>query len=127
MKWIFEEESVQLNGDGTQRRDFTFVDDVARGVVASLDRHPGFEIINLGSDRPVAINQVINEIEMVVGKSAMIEQHPFPQTDMIATWANISRARELLDWEPETSLEEGIIATVDWYKENRDFAKNIRL
>ena len=127
VKWIFEEESVQLNGDGTQRRDFTFVDDVARGVVVSLDRHPGFEIINLGSDRPVAINQVINEIEMVVGKSAMIEQHPFPQTDMIATWANISRARELLDWEPETSLEEGIIATVDWYKENRDFAKNIRL
>ena len=64
---------------------------------------------------------------MVVGKSAMIEQHPFPQTDMIATWANISRARELLDWEPEISLEEGIMATVDWYKENRDFAKNIRL
>ena len=99
VKWIFEEESVQLNGDGTQRR----------------------------SDRPVEINQVISEIEMVVGKPAIIEHHPFPQTDMIATWANISRARELLDWEPETSLEEGINATVDWYKENRDFAKNIRL
>jgi nucleoside-diphosphate-sugar epimerase len=127
VKWIFEEESVQLNGDGTQRRDFTFVDDVARGVVESLDRHPGFEVINLGSDRPVEINQVISEIEMVVGKPAIIEHHPFPQTDMIATWANISRARELLDWEPETSLEEGINATVDWYKENRDFAKNIRL
>jgi len=127
VKWIFEEEPVQLNGDGSQRRDFTFVDDVARGVVGSLDRHPGFEVINLGSDRPVEINQVINEIEMVVGKTAIIEQHPFPQTDMIATWANISRARELLDWEPEISLEEGIMATVDWYKENRDFAKNIRL
>ncbi len=127
VKWIFEEESVQLNGDGTQRRDFTFVDDVARGVVKSLDSHSGFEVINLGSDRPVEINQVINEIEMVVGKSAIIEQHPFPQTDMISTWANISRARELLDWEPETSLEDGIIATVDWYRENRDFAKNIYL
>ena len=127
VKWIFEEEAVQLNGDGTQRRDFTFVDDVARGVVESLDRHSGFEVINLGSDRPVEINQVINEIEMVVGKSAIIEQHPFPQTDMISTWANISRAKELLDWEPETSLEEGIIATVDWYRENRDFAKNIWL
>ena len=127
VRWIVEEQSVQLNGDGSQRRDFTFVDDVARGVVGSLDRHPGFEVINLGSDRPVEINQVINEIEMVVGKTAIIEQHPFPQTDMIATWANISRARELLDWEPEISLEEGIMATVDWYKENRDFAKNIRL
>ena len=127
VKWIFEEQSVQLNGDGSQRRDFTFVDDVARGVVGSLDRHPGFEVINLGSDRPVEINEVINEIEMVIGKTAIIEQHPFPQTDMIATWANISRARELLDWEPEISLEEGIKATVDWYKENRDFAKNIRL
>ncbi len=127
VKWIFEEQSVQLNGDGSQRRDFTFVDDIARGVVGSLDRRPGFEVINLGSDRPVEINEVINEIEMVIGKTAIIEQHPFPQTDMIATWANISRARELLDWEPEISLEEGIKATVDWYKENRDFAKNIRL
>ena len=127
VRWIVEEQSVQLNGDGSQRRDFTFVDDVARGVVGSLDRHPGFEVINLGSDRPVEINEVINEIEMVVGKTAIIEKHPFPQTDMIATWANISRARELLDWEPEISLEEGIKATVDWYKENRDFAKNIRL
>ena len=127
VKWIFEEQSVQLNGDGSQRRDFTFVDDIARGVVGSLDRRPGFEVINLGSDRPVKINEVINEIEMVIGKTAIIEQHPFPQTDMIATWANISRARELLDWEPEISLEEGIKATVDWYKENRDFAKNIRL
>ena len=127
VKWIFEEQSVQLNGDGSQRRDFTFVDDVARGVVGSLDRHPGFDVINLGSDGPVEINEVINEIEMVIGKTAIIEQHPFPQTDMIATWANISRARELLDWEPQTSLEEGINATVDWYKQNRDFAKNIRL
>ena len=127
VKWIFEEEPVQLNGDGSQRRDFTFVDDVARGVVGSLDRRPGFEVINLGSDRPVEINAVIKEIEMVVGKTAIIEQHPFPQADMIATWANISRARELLDWEPEISLEKGIMATVDWYKENRDFAKNIRL
>jgi nucleoside-diphosphate-sugar epimerase len=73
------------------------------------------------------MNQVISEIESVVGKAAIIEQHPFPETDMIATWANISRARELLDWEPATSLKEGIIATVDWYMENRDFAKNIRL
>ena len=127
VKWIFEEESVQLNGDGTQRRDFTFVDDVARGVVASLDRHLGFEVINFGSDRPVEMNQVISEIELAVGKTAIIEQHPFPQTDMIATWANISRASELLEWKPETSLEEGIIATVDWYMENRDFAKNIRI
>ncbi|SVE12225.1 uncharacterized protein METZ01_LOCUS465079, partial [marine metagenome] len=96
-------------------------------LLASTNSNAIGQVINLGSDRPVEINQVINEIEMVVGKPAMIEQHPFPQTDMIATWANISRARELLDWEPETSLKEGIIATVDWYMENRDFAKNIRL
>ena len=127
VKWIFEEEPVQLNGDGTQRRDFTFVDDVARGVVASLDRCPGFEVINLGSDQPVDMNQVISEIELVVGKAAIIENNPFPQTDMIATWANISRAKELLGWGPETSLKDGIKASVDWYMENRDFAKNIRL
>ena len=127
VKWIAEGEPLKLNGDGTQRRDFTHVDDVARGVVAAIDRRPGYETINLGSDRPVEINNVIREIETALGKTATIELHPFHPTDVVATWANISRARELLGWEPQVSLEDGIGSAVSWYLENREWAKNIEL
>jgi nucleoside-diphosphate-sugar epimerase len=127
VRWIVEEEPLQLNGDGTQQRDFTHVDDVARGVVAAVDRSPGYETINLGSDSPVEINAVIDEIESLVGKTAKIEHHPFPATDVMATWATISRARELLDWEPQVSLKQGVASVVDWYMENRDWAKEISI
>ena len=127
VRWIVEGDTLQLNGDGTQQRDFTHVDDVARGVVAAVDRSPGYETINLGSDSPVELNAVIDEIESLVGKTAKIEHHPFPATDVMATWANISRARELLDWEPQVSLKQGVASVVDWYMENRDWAKEISL
>ena len=127
VKWIAEEEPLHLNGDGTQQRDFTHVDDVARGVVAALDRRPGYETINLGSDSPVELNAVISEIEAALGKTATIERHPFHPTDVPATWANISRARELLGWEPQVNLKDGIASAVEWYLENRDWAKEISL
>ena len=127
VKWITEGEPVQLNGDGTQQRDFTHVDDVARGVVAALDRRPGYETINLGSDNPVEINEIIGQIEAVLGMTATIERHPFPSTDVNATWANISRARELLGWEPRVLLKDGISSAVEWYLENREWAKDIEL
>ena len=127
VKWIVEGEPLQLNGDGAQQRDFTHVDDVARGVTAAVDRRPGYETINLGSDRPVELNSVINEIESAVGKTAIIERHPFPATDVMATWANISRARELLGWEPQVSLKQGVASAVDWYMENREWVKEIKL
>jgi len=127
VKWIIEEEPLQLNGDGMQQRDFTHVEDVARGVLAGLDRRPGFEIINLGSDRPVELNSVIFEIESAVAKTAIIERKAFPSTDVMATWADISRARGLLNWKPEVDLKSGVATVVDWYMENREFARRIDL
>ncbi len=127
VKWIIEEEPLQLNGDGMQQRDFTHVEDVARGVLAGLDGVSGFEIINLGSDRPVELNSVIFEIESAVAKTAIIDRKAFPSTDVMATWADISRARELLNWKPEVDLKSGVATVVDWYMENRDFARHIDL
>ena len=127
VKWIAEDEPLRLNGDGTQQRDFTHVDDVARGVLAALDRKPDYETINLGSDRPVALNTVIGEIEKALGKTATIERHPFHPTDVPATWANISRARELLGWEPQVDLVEGVASVVEWYLDNREWAKDVQL
>ena len=127
VKWIIEEEPVQLNGDGTQQRDFTHVDDIARGVVDALHLKLGFAMFNLGSDRPVELNSLIREIELVVGKKALIEHNAFHATDVMATWADISRAKELLRWEPQVDLQSGVASAVDWYLGNRNFGKEIVL
>jgi nucleoside-diphosphate-sugar epimerase len=127
VKWIVEGETLQLNGDGTQQRDFTHVDDIARGVLAAVDLRPGFEVFNLGSDHPIELNRLIHQIELAVGKTARIRNNVFPSTDVMATWADISRAKELLNWEPQVDLKAGVASVVDWYMENRNFGKKIDL
>jgi len=126
IKWIAEGEPLVLYGDGTQKRDFTYVDDVAKGTVAAL-KLLGFEIINLGGDHPVSIERVIQLLEGLLGRKAQINQQPRHPADVLATWADISKAREILGWEPKTSLEEGLGQTVDWYVQNRNWAKEVRL
>lgn len=126
IRWIAEEEPVLLYGDGTQERDFTFVEDVAQGTLAAL-KPMGFEIINLGSDHPVAVNTVLSHLEGILGKQAQIESHPTHPADVPATWAEISKARELLSWEPRMCLKNGLWKAVAWYKENRGWAKEIEV
>ncbi len=115
---------IPVYGDGSQERDFTYIDDIARGSIAGL-KPLGFEVINLGSDRPVKLNRVIQLIEQSLGKKAKIEYQPRHPADVPATWADITRARELLGWRPLVSIEEGIQRTVEWYLENREWAKNV--
>ena len=115
---------IYVYGDGFQERDFTYIDDIVRGSIAAL-KPLGFEVINLGSSRPVRLNNVIHLIEQELGKKAQIEFHPRHPADVMANWADISKARELLDWCPLISIEEGIKKTVAWYLENREWVKNI--
>ncbi len=117
---------IVVYGDGTQERDFTYVGDVARGTVTAL-RLRGFEIINLGSDRPVELNRVILTIEGILGRQAVIDRRPRHPADVGATWANISKARDLLGWQPEVDLETGLELTVSWYLANRDWAKDVEV
>ena len=98
---------IPVYGDGSQERDFTYIDDIARGSIAAL-KPLGFEIINLGSDHPVKLNYVIHLIEQCLGKEAQIEFQPRHPADVPATWADISKAKELLGWRPLVSIEEGI-------------------
>ena len=121
---ISEGEPIMLRGDGGER-DFTFVDDVARGAIAA-QKPLGYEIINLGGNRPIAITEVIRMIEDEVGRKAMIQYEPRPPSDIQATWADIGRARDILGWQPQVSLEEGIHLTVEWYQQNRDWARKIQ-
>ena len=121
---IAEEEPITVYGDGTQRRDFTFVYDIARGTVAALDV-PGYDTINLGYGSPVVLNDVIELIEQNLGKRAKIgyqERHP---ADPMMTWADIGRAKEVLGWTPTVGIEEGVRRTVEWYKANREWARNL--
>ena len=120
---IVEGKELTLFGDGGER-DFTYVDDTADGVIKAVGVN-GYNVINLGSDRPVQIKKVIEIIERVVGKAATISVKKRDPSDVLSTWANISRARELLNWTPQTSIEDGINLAVDWYLTNRQWASHI--
>ena len=121
---VAEGEPITVYGDGTQQRDFTHVDDIAGGTVAALGV-TGFETINLANGSPVVLNDVIGLIEEAVGNSAIIEYQERHPADPTMTWADISRARSLLDWTLWVGVEEGIRRTVDWYMNNREWAKRL--
>ncbi len=126
IRWISEGEPLHLNGDGSQSRGFTYVDDIARGVILAL-QPVGYEIFNLGGHENVTIKGLIERIERLVGRTARIVEHPFPQADMKANLADISKAGETLGWEPTVSLDEGLRRTVAWYNANRAWAKELSL
>lgn len=124
VQWISEERPAIVYGDGTQRRDYTYIDDIARGTVAAL-KPLGYEIINLGSDKPVSLIELIELVEQLVGKKAKWQYNPAHAADMDATWADVTKAKLLLDWQPQIPFAEGIERLVDWYRQNRDWAKDI--
>ncbi len=126
IKLINEEKEIPVYGDGNQSRDFTFVEDIARGTLLGL-KNVGFEIINLGGNHPYTINETISLIEKYLGKNAKITNKPLPQCDMQATWADISKANKILGWRPVFSLEEGLKKTIDWCINNKELMDNIVL
>ena len=119
MRMIAEGEAITVFGDGRQQRDFSYVDDIARGTVAAL-RPMGFEVINLGGDRPIRLDYVIEQIGELVGRRPAIQYAPAHPADVLATWANVEKAGRLLNWKPQVSLEEGLPRTAEWYRENRE-------
>jgi len=123
---IAEGEPIRVFGDGSQSRDFTFVDDIARGTIAAL-KPLGYEVINLGGDRPTKLSAVIEQIAQLVGRQPRIEHRPAHPADVPATWADIGKARRLLEWSPEVSLEEGLRRSVAWYRENRQVVLPLEL
>ena len=119
IKWIDEGTPITLYGDGSQSRDFTYVEDIARGTILGL-KDVGYQIINLGGgNNPIALDTVIHKMEQLLGKKASIENHDFHKTDLRATWANIAKAKALLNWAPEITFDQGLARTVDWYIKNK--------
>lgn len=118
MRKIAEGEPITVFGDGTQERDFSYVDDIARGTAAALGL-AGFNVINLGGDRPVRLSYVIEQIVRLVGREPVIQYRPAHPADVPATWANVAKARDLLNWQPQVAIEEGLRRTAEWYQTNR--------
>ena len=121
---ISEGRPITVNGDGSQSRDFTFVGDIARGTIAAL-RPLGYDIINLGSDQPVVLNDAIRLIEQLTGRTAVVDYRGAHPADVKASWADVTRAGQVLDWEPQVSFEDGVKALVDWYNTERAWASQI--
>ncbi len=116
---------IDVFGDGAQSRDFTFVEDIAAGTVAAL-KPVGYEVINLGSDKPYRLNQMIALIEKSMGKTTKSKHQAFPKVDMRDTWANIDKAKDILGWMPKTTLEQGIEQTVQWHVSQQHWLKDLK-
>jgi UDP-glucuronate 4-epimerase len=127
IKWIDEGVPIEMFGDGSQSRDFTYVDDIAQGTVAAI-KSVGYEIINLGGGRnPVSLNTIIENLEALIGKKAIIDHKPFHVADLMETWADIEKAKNLMGWEPKVSLDEGLEKSVSWYMENREWLTKLKV
>jgi len=124
MQWISEGRPVQVYGDGEQSRGFTYLDDIARGTTQAL-KPLGYEIINLGGHEVITINDLIALIEDVVGKKAVVEYGPAVLADMLSNWADVRKAGELLGWEPQFNLREGVKQLAEWYNAERDWARDV--
>ena len=111
-----------MYGDGTSRRDYTFVEDIVDGIVRSLHRvkgleEPEYEIINLGGSETTQLKGLISGIAEAMDITPEIEQLPTQPGDVKRTYADISKAKDLLDWQPETSIEGGLQVFADWVKD----------
>mgnify|MGYP006151663881 FL=1 len=127
IQWIDQGRPLEIFGDGTQSRDFTFVDDIARGTIAAL-KLVGYEIFNLGGGKqPTTLLLMIEKLEKLLGKKAKLEFKPFHIADVKSTYADISKAKSMLDWEPTISLDEGLEQCVKWYRDNQPWAGSIKL
>jgi UDP-glucuronate 4-epimerase len=117
MKKISSGEPVPMFGDGTTARDYTYIEDIIEGIYATLQHPQKFAVINLGNSHPINLKGMIQEIEKALGKNAVISQQPMQKGDVERTFANISKAKDLLNWEPKTSFAQGIEKMAQWYNE----------
>ena len=115
-------EPIPVFGDGSTRRDYTFIEDIVDGIIGSLHYdQSGYEVINLGNDQTVTLQQMIETIEAVVGKPAVINRLPQQPGDVPQTWAEVSKAQKLFGYQPTITFKEGVERFYQWWKEQPPF------
>jgi len=112
---------VPMFGDGSSKRDYTYIDDIVDGVLKAIDYNAGYEIFNLGESQTTELRELIALIEKNLGKKAAIEQHPDQPGDVPITYADITKSVDVLGYAPSTKVGEGVARFVEWYKANREF------
>ncbi len=123
-QWINQDQPVRVYGDGEQSRGFTYLDDIARGTILAL-KPVGYEIINLGGHEVITINDLVKLLEELIGKKANVQHGPPNPADMFRNWADVSKAKQILGWEPRVGLGEGVLKLVEWYAAERSWASQI--
>jgi UDP-glucuronate 4-epimerase len=112
-----QDKPIDVYGDGTMMRDFTYIDDIIDGIISAMDRCNGFNIYNLGESQPVSVNDLISEIEKVVGKKAARQYQPAPPGECLRTYADITKAAKELGYHPSTSIQAGLQKFTAWLRE----------
>ena len=121
---MLEGKEIPMFGDGTTSRDYTYIDDIVDGIIRSceytLENKNVYEILNIGNSSPTSLKEMIDIIAKTLNVKAKIKQLPMQPGDVDRTYADVSKAKELIGYEPKVTFEEGIERFVSWYKENKD-------
>ena len=113
------DEPIQMFGDGSSKRDYTYIEDAVQGILNALENVYRFEILNLGSSTTISLKDLIELIAKALGKIPKIEKLPDQPGDVPTTYSDSSKARNLLKYQPQTSIEEGIKKFVEWFKASK--------
>lgn len=116
---LLKGEEIEISGDGSRRRDYTYVGDIVNGTILAMEKPLGYEVINIGNSTPASLNELVAIFEKVLGMKAKVKSRPSHGASVEITCADVSKAKNLLGWEPSTSLEEGITKLVVWFRANR--------
>ena len=123
-KWIAEGQPVYITGNGNQARGFTYIDDIARGTILGLKKL-NYELINLGGHEVITINELVRIMEEKIGKKANIQYIDQHKADVMQNCANVEKAKNLLGWEPQIKLDQGILNLVNWYLQERNWVSQV--
>ena len=119
-KMILEDKPIPFYGDGTTKRDYTYIDDIVDGILKSMNylfnNEDAYEIFNLGESHVVSLKEMVETIENALGKKAILDIQPMQPGDVDKTYADISKAKEMIGYDPQTNFAEGIRKFVEWYK-----------
>lgn len=116
IRLMLADQPIPMYGDGTMRRDYTYVGDIVTGILAALDADLAYEVINLGGSSPVTLNGLIATIAAVLGCEPKVDRLPEQPGDVPCTYANIAKAQRLLGWKPQVTLTEGLQQAADWLR-----------
>jgi UDP-glucuronate 4-epimerase len=116
VKNIIEEKTIDVYNYGNMKRDFTYVGDIVEGIISALDKSKGYNIFNLGNNQPISLGKFITTIERISEKKAKKKMMPMQPGDVPITYADITKAKKLLNYNPQTNIEEGLKKFIEWYE-----------